>query len=64
MALIIGVLATAASCVYLIQLGYQADASMQGGDGMNGWWQLIVSIGIATLGLVLLLSGATKRASR
>lgn len=62
--LIVGVLAIGASCFYLVQLGLQADVSIQGGDGANGWWQLIASVLMTSLGLVVLLSGATRKATR
>ena len=59
---VVGVLAIVVSGFYMVQLGLQADASSQGGDGVNGWWQLIASVLTTVLGLVVLLSGAAGRA--
>ena len=55
---VVGFFGTIGSCIYLVFLGYQADASEAGGDGVNGWWQLAVSLVILIAGIVLLVAAA------
>ncbi|MCQ9368183.1 hypothetical protein NQ036_08000 [Brevibacterium sp. 91QC2O2] len=56
----VGIVGVVAACVYLVALGYQADASLEGGGASQGWWELGLALLAVVIGQVLAIWGGLK----